>query len=124
MLAVVDISRDCHTIGGFQQMATATKSKSKIKLQPLGDRVVIERESSEEKTAGGILLPDSAQDKPARGRIVSVGNGRLLDDGTRSELQVQVGDRVIFSSYAGETFKVDDDELLLMREEDVLAVIE
>ena len=105
-------------------MATATKTKSKIKLQPLGDRVVIERESSEETTAGGILLPDSAQDKPARGHIVSLGNGKLLDDGTRSELQVQVGDRVIFSSYAGETFKVDDDEFLLMREEDILAVIE
>ena len=105
-------------------MATATKSKSKIKLQPLGDRVVIERESSEETTAGVILLPDSAQDKPARGHIVSLGNGKLLDDGTRSELQVQVGDRVIFSSYAGETFKVDDDEFLLMREEDILAVIE
>ena len=105
-------------------MATATKSKSKIKLQPLGDRVVIERESSEETTAGGILLPDSAQDKPARGHIVSLGNGKLLDDGTRNELQVQVGDRVIFSSYAGETFKVDDDEFLLMREEDILAVIE
>ena len=105
-------------------MATATKSKSKIKLQPLGDRVVIEREESEEKTAGGILLPDSAQDKPARGRVVSVGNGRLLDDGSRGEIQVQVGDRVIFSSYAGETFKVNQDELLLMREEDILAVIE
>ena len=105
-------------------MATATKSKSKIKLQPLGDRVVLEREESEEKTAGGILLPDSAQDKPARGRVVSVGNGRLLDDGSRGEIQVQVGDRVIFSSYAGETFKVNQDELLLMREEDILAIIE
>ena len=105
-------------------MATATKKKTKVKLQPLGDRVVVEREESEEKTAGGILLPDSAQDKPARGRVVSVGNGRLLDDGTRGELQVKVGDRVIFSSYAGETFKVDEDELLLMREDDILAVIE
>ena len=105
-------------------MATATKKKSKVKLQPLGDRVVVQREESEEKTAGGILLPDSAQDKPARGRIVSVGNGRLLDDGSRGELQVKVGDRVIFSSYAGESFKVDDEELLLMREDDILAVIE
>jgi chaperonin GroES len=105
-------------------MATATKSKSKIKLQPLGDRVVVERDESEEKTAGGILLPDSAQDRPARGHIVSVGNGRLLDDGSRSEMQVKVGDRVIFSSYAGETFKVDENELLLMREDDILAVIE
>jgi chaperonin GroES len=105
-------------------MATATKKKSKLKLQPLGDRVVLEREESEERTTGGILLPDSAQDKPARGRIVSVGNGRLLEDGSRAEIQVKVGDRVIFSSYAGETFTVDDEELLLMREEDILAVID
>jgi chaperonin GroES len=107
-------------------MATATKKKSKTstKLQPLGDRLVLQREESEEKTAGGILLPDSAQDKPARGRIVSVGNGKLLDDGSRGKLQVEVGDRVIFSSYAGETFTVDDQELLLMREDDILAVIE
>ena len=107
-------------------MATATKKKSagKIKLQPLGDRVVVERDASEETTAGGIVLPDTAKDKPARGRVVSVGEGRLLDDGSRGQLQVKVGDRVIFSSYAGETFKVGDDELLLMREDDILAVIE
>ncbi len=105
-------------------MATATKSKSKIKLQPLGDRVVVERESAESTTAGGIVLPDSAQDKPARGVIVSVGDGKLLDDGTRSTLQVKKGDRVIFSSYSGENFKVGDDELLLMREDEILAIIE
>ena len=105
-------------------MATATKKKSKVKLQPLGDRVVIKREESEETTTGGILLPDSAKDKPARGQIISVGNGRLLDDGSRGELQVKVGDRVIFSSYGGETLNLDDEELLLMREDDILAVIE
>ena len=105
-------------------MATATKAKPKIKLQPLGDRVVVQREESEEKTSGGILLPDTAKDKPARGSVISVGNGKLLDDGSRGKLQVKVGDRVIFSSYAGETFKVDDQELLLMREDDILAVIE
>lgn len=107
-------------------MGTATKKKPKrrIKLQPLGDRVVVEREASEDVTAGGIVLPDSAQDKPARGTVVSVGEGRLLPDGSRSTLQVAVGDRVLFSSYAGESFQVDDDELLLMREEDILAVIE
>lgn len=107
-------------------MATATKKKSKrqIKLQPLGDRVVVQREASEEVTAGGIVLPDSAQDKPARGTVVSVGAGRLLEDGSRGQLQVSVGDRVIFNSYAGESFQVDDDELLLMREDDILAVIE
>ena len=107
-------------------MATATKKKAKkgTQLQPLGDRVVLEREASEERTSGGILLPDSAKDKPARGKIVSVGNGKLLDDGSRSQLQVKVGDRVIFSSYAGETFQVGEDELLLLREDDILAVIE
>jgi len=105
-------------------MATATKKKSKVKLQPLGDRVVIKREDSEEKTAGGILLPDSAKNKPARGKVISVGNGRLLDDGSRGAFQVKVGDRVIFSSYGGETLSVDDEELLLMREDDILAVIE
>ncbi|MCH7727613.1 MAG: co-chaperone GroES [Planctomycetes bacterium] len=107
-------------------MATATKSKPKtsVKIQPLGDRVVVEREESEETTSGGIVLPDSAQDKPSRGRVVSIGDGRLLDDGTRGELQVKEGDRVIFSSYAGDTVKIGDDEYLLMREDDILAIIE
>ncbi|MCH2126840.1 MAG: co-chaperone GroES [Pirellulaceae bacterium] len=107
-------------------MATATKKKSKsgVKLQPLGDRVVVEREESEERTAGGIVLPDSAKEKPARGTVVSVGDGRILDDGSRSELQVNVGDRVLFSGYAGDIFSIGDEEYLLMREDDILAVIE
>jgi chaperonin GroES len=107
-------------------MSTGTKKKSssKIRLQPIGDRVVVEREASEGRTAGGIVLPDTAKDKPARGTIVSVGDGKLLEDGTRSKLQVKVGDRVIFSSYAGEAFKIDDQELLLMREDDILAILE
>src|SRR6185295_12344995 len=98
-------------------MSTATKVKkpSKIKLQPLGDRVVVEREESEEKTAGGIVLPDTAKNKPARGTVVSVGDGKLLDDGTRGKLQVKVGDRVLFTSYAGDEFRIGDQELLLMR---------
>src|SRR6056297_3112639 len=100
-------------------MSTAKKkSNKKIRLQPLGDRVVVEREASEERTAGGIVLPDSAQNKPARGVVVTVGDGKLLDDGTRGELQVKAGDRVIFSSYAGENFKIDEQEMLLMREDD------
>ena len=105
-------------------MAAATKKKSKISIQPIGDRIVVERESSEETTAGGILLPDSAKDKPSRGVVVSVGTGRLLDDGSRSDLQLKMGDRVIFSSYAPEELTVNDQEYLLMREDDVLAVIE
>jgi chaperonin GroES len=109
-------------------MSTATKPAKKkvtnIKLQPLGDRVVVEREESEERTAGGIVLPDTAKDKPARGTIVAVGDGKQLEKGGRSKLQVKVGDRVLFSSYAGDEFKVGDQELLLMREDDILAVIE
>ncbi len=101
----------------------ATKKKG-LKLQPLGDRVVIRRDESEGTTAGGIVLPESAKDKPARGVVLSVGDGKQLNDGTRSELQVKAGDCVIFSSYAGETFKVDDEDLLLMREDDLLAIID
>ena len=101
----------------------AKKSAAGIKIQPLGDRVVVEREDAEEVTAGGIVLPDAAQDKPARGKVLSVGDGRLTDDGTRKPLQVKKGDRILFSSYGGETFKLGDRELLLMREEDILAVI-
>jgi chaperonin GroES len=99
------------------------ESAADVKIQPLGDRVVVEREKSEAVTRGGIVLPDTAKDKPVRGRIISVGNGRLLDDGTRGKFQVKVGDRVLFTSYAGEEFKMGDRELMLMREEDILAVI-
>ncbi|TWT90785.1 10 kDa chaperonin [Pseudobythopirellula maris] len=107
-------------------MATATKkkSKSKVKLEPMGDKVVVEREVSADVTAGGIVLPDSAKDKPSRGTIVAVGPGKLLDDGGRGELQVKVGDRVLFTSYAPETIEIGDEELLLMAESDILAVIE
>jgi chaperonin GroES len=110
-------------------MATATKTKAKtkpadIKLQPLGDRVVIEREESEERTAGGIYLPDTAKEKPSRGVVVAVGDGRLLKDGTRAPMQVKKGDHVLFSSYAGDTIKIGDDEYLLMREDDVLAILD
>jgi chaperonin GroES len=106
-------------------MATATKTNSKIRLQPLGDRVVIERDESEDVTAGGIVLPDSAKDAPARGRVLAVGDGKMTDKGSRTPLEVKINDRVIFSSYAGEKFETDGGrELLLMREGDILAVIE
>jgi chaperonin GroES len=100
------------------------KANGEMEIQPLGDRVVIEREEAEQKTKGGIVLPDSAKDKPTRGKVISVGAGKLLDDGKRSQLQVKAGDRVLFSSYAGDAFKLGERELLLMREEDILAVIE
>ena len=102
----------------------ASSDPSKIKLQPLGDRVVVERDESETVTAGGIVLPDTAKNKPTRGKVVSVGEGQLLDDGSRSSLQVKAGDRVLFTSYAGDTFKLGTRELLLLSESDILAIIE
>jgi chaperonin GroES len=109
-------------------MSTATKPSKKkateVKIQPLGDRVVVEREESEAKTAGGIVLPDTAKDKPSRGTVIAIGDGRLLEDGKRGKLQVRVGDKVLFTSYAPESIKLNDEELLLMREEDILAIIE
>ena len=104
--------------------ATATKKRTKVTLQPLGDKVVVEREETEEKTAGGIYIPDAAKDKPSRGTIIAVGTGKLLDDGTRGKMQVKKGDRVLFTSYAPETIRIDDDEFLLMSETDILAVVE
>jgi chaperonin GroES len=105
-------------------MATATKSKAKLRLQPMGERIVIKRVESEETTAGGIVLPDSAREKPARGTVIAIGSGKLLDDGSRAKSQLKEGDVVLFSSYAGENVEIDDVEYLLMREDDVLAVIE
>jgi chaperonin GroES len=104
-------------------MATATKKKTKIRLQPMGERIVVQRVESEQTTAGGIVLPDSAREKPARGTVIAIGSGKLLDDGTRAKSQLAEGDQVLFSSYAGENVEIDDVEYLLMREDDVLAVI-
>ncbi|MDO5748877.1 MAG: co-chaperone GroES [Planctomycetia bacterium] len=103
--------------------ASEAKSCCGAKILPLGDRVVVRRDESEEITAGGLYLPESAKNKPSRGVVVSVGDGRLLKDGTRAPLAVQEGDRVLFLSYAGEDFKFDDCEFLLMRESDILAII-
>lgn len=104
--------------------ATATKKKTKVTLQPIGDKIVVEREATEEKTAGGIYIPDAAKDKPSRGTVIAVGTGKLLDDGSRGEMQLKKGDRVLFTSYAPETIEINDEEYLLMSESDVLAVIE
>ena len=95
-----------------------------MNLKPLGDRVVVEREEAKGTTAGGIVLPDTAKDKPTRGTVISVGEGKLNKDGKRTALQVKTGDRILFTSYAGEQFKLGERELLLMREEDILAVID
>ncbi|MDO4584909.1 MAG: co-chaperone GroES [Planctomycetia bacterium] len=97
--------------------------ESKINIQPLGDRIVVQRDEAETVSAGGIYLPETAKNKPARGKVICVGNGKVLKDGTRCELQVKPGDHVLFLSYAGEEFKLNDQEYLLLREEDLLAVI-
>ena len=94
-----------------------------MKLTPLGDRVLVKRCEAEERTAGGIVLPDTAKEKPKEGEIIAVGSGRLTDDGERVKLTVKKGDRVLFTSYAGNEVKVDGEEYLLMREDDILAVV-
>lgn len=103
-------------------MAKKGKSEGGIKIVPLGDKVVLRRQEAESKTAGGIVLPDSAKDKPQKGEVVAVGDGHVKKDGTRVALTVKEGDRVIFSSYAGDEIKIGDEELLLLRESDILAV--
>ncbi|MFV8830212.1 co-chaperone GroES [Alkalihalobacterium sp. APHAB7] len=92
-------------------------------LKPLGDRVVIELVETEEKTASGIVLPDSAKEKPQEGKIVAVGTGRVLENGERVALEVKEGDTVIFSKYAGTEVKYEGNEYLVLRESDILAVI-
>src|SRR5690349_14568597 len=101
-------------------MATATKSK----LRPLGDRIVIKTVEREEMTKSGIVLPDTAKEKPQEGEVLAVGPGRVTDDGKRAPIDVKVGDRVLFAKYAGTEFKLEDEELLILRDSDVLAVIE
>ena len=93
-------------------------------LKPLGDRVVIELVEVEEKTASGIVLPDTAKEKPQEGKVVAVGTGRVLDSGERVALEVTVGDRIIFSKYAGTEVKYEGKEYLILRESDILAVVE
>jgi len=94
-----------------------------MKLVPLGDKVVIKRLDAEETTAGGIVLPDSAQEKPQQGRVLSVGDGRLLPDGNRAPHQVTEGDRVLFATYSGTEVAIDGEELLIMNESEILAVV-
>ncbi|MGH2561254.1 MAG: co-chaperone GroES [Thermomicrobiales bacterium] len=100
--------------------ATATVTK----LRPLGDRVVIKPLGREETTKSGIVLPDTAKEKPQRGTVISAGAGRLDDDGDRIPMDVKVGDQILFAKYAGTEFKLDDDELLILSEKDILAIVE
>jgi chaperonin GroES len=94
-----------------------------MKLRPLHDRLVVKRLDNERKTASGIVIPDNAAEKPDQGEVLAVGNGKILEDGKVRPLDVKVGDKVLFGKYSGQTVKVDGDELLVLREDDVMAVI-
>lgn len=100
------------------------KTSSKVKIRPLGEKVLIQRLEAEDITAGGIVLPDAAKEKPQRGTILALGDGKLLDDGSRAPFQVRVGDTVLFASYAGTEVKVGREEMMLMDESDVLAILD
>ncbi|MFQ5654288.1 MAG: co-chaperone GroES [Planctomycetota bacterium] len=97
---------------------------AKVKLRPLNDKLVVKRLEAEEKTRGGIVLPDTAKEKPKEGRVISLGEGKLLKDGNRAAFQVKKNDRIIFSSYAGTEIKLEGDEFLIMSEDDVLAIVD
>ena len=96
---------------------------ARLNIKPLGDKVIVQRVEAEETTAGGIVLPDSAKEKPKRGIVLAVGTGRLLDDGTRSEMQVKKNDEVLFTSYAGTEIKVNGEDYMIMDESDILGII-
>jgi chaperonin GroES len=94
------------------------------KIKPLGEHILVRRREAENKTKGGIVLPDSAKEKPKEGIILALGDGRLLDDGTRAPFQVKLEDRVLFSSYAGTEIKIDGEDLLLLKEDEILAIVQ
>ena len=95
-----------------------------MKVVPLNDKLVVKRLEAEEKTSGGIVLPDTAKEKPRQGKVLSVGDGKLLENGKRAAFQVKEGDRVLFASYAGNEVTIDGEELLVMSEDDILAVVD
>ena len=95
-----------------------------MKIRPLADRVVVKRVAEEERTKGGIIIPDAAKEKPVEAEIVAVGHGNALDDGTIRPLDVKVGDRILFGKYSGNEIRIDGEDFLIMREEDILGVIE
>ena len=95
-----------------------------MKLRPLQDRILVQRVEEETKTKGGIIIPDTAKEKPAEGKVKAVGNGKIGDDGKRVALEIKVGDRILFGKYSGTEVKIDGEEYLIMREDDVLGVIE
>jgi chaperonin GroES len=95
-----------------------------MKIRPLQDRIIVKRMAEEEMTKGGIIIPDSAKEKPMEGEVIAVGNGKILDNGQKSTPDVKAGDKVLFSKYAGTEVKIDGEEHLIMREDDILGIIE
>ena len=95
-----------------------------MKMRPLQDRVLVKREEEEEQTVGGIIIPDTAKEKPQQGTIIAVGKGKILDNGTKVKLDVKVGDKILFTKYAATDIKIDGEEYLIMREDDILGVVE
>jgi len=95
-----------------------------MKIRPLQDRILVKRLDSEEKTAGGIIIPDNAKEKPMEGEVIAIGNGKKLDDGSMLKPDVKVGDQILFSKYAGSEVKIDGHEHLVMREDDILGVLQ
>lgn len=95
-----------------------------MKVKPLGDRILVKPLAAEAKTASGIVLPDTAKEKPQQGEVLAVGSGKLLENGQKVALEVQVGDKVIYSRYAGNEIKIDGDECMIMSERDILAIVE
>ena len=102
----------------------AKAAKKKLKIRPLGEKVLLKRLEAEERTKGGIVLPDTAKEKPQRGTVMALGDGKLLDDGTRAKFQVKKGDKILFASYAGTEIKVDGEEYMLMDESEILAILD
>lgn len=97
---------------------------AKVKVKPLDDRVVVEQSAAEEKTAGGIVLPDTAKEKPHRGKVIAVGTGKLLDSGKRGSMSVKVGDEVLYGKYSGSDVEVDGSKYVIIKETDILAIFE
>ncbi len=95
-----------------------------MKLRPLNDRIIVKRVESEQKTAGGIIIPDTAKEKPVEAKVIAVGNGKLLDNGTRVPIDVKEGDKILFSKYSGTDIKVGGEEHLILRSDDILAIVE
>src|SRR5262245_6706873 len=119
------LSRSVHnTRSHVEEVKGTMATAAAIKLRPMGDRVVVRPAAQETTTRSGIVLPDTSKEKPQRGEIIAAGKGRLNDDGDRVEMDVKVGDIVLFAKYAGTEFKHDDEDLLILSEKDILAIIE